>query len=113
LLAAVSGLNEFQAEYDREGECVYPKRVFVNQFPADQKSGMIDHEDMHEFCTVIVMLTHDDDETTALAVGNGREKSTRMPVYMHCGDVVAFRSLWHHLPECSRRTNRITINLFF
>jgi hypothetical protein len=80
---------------------VEPDRVFVNLFPDEVKTGMAEHEDVAVFCTVIIMLTQDDDA--------GKYGS----LFICSGDLVVFRNIRHELPACIRRRKRLTINLFF
>jgi len=87
-----------------------PQRCFVNQFPAGQPSGMAEHRDVTPYCTVILMLTADDDATTALRMGKDNRYGS---IVMVCGDVVGFRDCPHELPLAVRRQKRLTINFFF
>ena len=100
-------LDEFNTKY-KPG--VEPDRIFVNQFPTKKMTGMAEHEDLAVFCTVIVMLTQDDDDSTALHMGvGGKDGSLRMIP----GDVVVFRDVRHELPACIRMHKRLTINFFY
>ena len=87
-----------------------PQRCFVNQFPADWPSGMVEHSDVTPYCTVILMLTVDDDETTALQMGKDNRYGS---IVMACGDAVVFRDSPHELPLAVRRQKRLTVNFFF
>jgi hypothetical protein len=82
----------------------------VNLFPANAKSGMAPHEDIAVFCTVIVMLTTDDSDATALQMGWSGEYGA---LSMTAGEIIVFRGVRHALPVCIRRQNRLTINFFF
>jgi hypothetical protein len=89
---------------------VEPDRVFVNLFPDEVKTGMAEHEDVAVFCTVIIMLTQDDDNSTALQMGHAGKYGS---LFICSGDLVVFRNIRHELPACIRRRKRLTINLFF
>jgi len=88
------------------------QRCFVNQFPAGltQPSGMVEHSDVTPYCTVILMLTMDDDETTALCMCKDNRHGS---IVMARGDAVVFHESPHELPMATRREKRLTINFFF
>jgi hypothetical protein len=85
------------------------QRCFVNQFPAGQLSGMVEHSDVTPYCTVTLMLTMDD-ETTALRMGKDNRHGS---IVMARGDAVVFHESPHELPMVTRREKRLTINFFF
>ena len=101
--------QQYLADYPT-GIAKDPQRCFVNQFPADQPSGMVEHSDVTPYCTVILMLTADDDDTTALCIGKDKRHG---PIVMARGDAVVFRDSLHELPIATRLQKRLTINFFF
>ena len=71
---------------------------------------MLEHGDVTPYCTVILMLTRDDDETTALRMG---KRNCHGSIVMTRGDAVVFHDSPHELPLVTRREKRLTINFFF
>jgi hypothetical protein len=105
-------LDRFLKKYgtQRKNGPKHPNRIFINQFKAGSGVGMIEHEDVTVFCTVILSLTTDDSSDTALQLGR---KGVNGPMAFVPGSLVAFRSLQHELPATTRNNKRLTINFFF
>ena len=100
-----SELELFTEMYSTE----LPRDCFINLYDVNFESGISPHRDHVSFCTVVVCLEGNEDDSLVLT----QETSEPLSVCLSSNDMIVFARITHYVKVVTRFDRRITLNAFF
>ena len=86
-----------------------PRDCFINLYDVNSESGINPHRDHVSFCTIVVCLEGNKDDSLVLT----QETSKPLSVCLSSNDMIVFARITHYVKLVTRSDRRITLNAFF